>query len=125
MGIKLADIHDAKLRRRIDQADAEQNVRHVVGGLEAASPERNKVPPLVGTVKARRQRKGRVVVRVVIIACRARLLDDDGAIFAAKPIRDAVCASLGIDDADARIQFRYGQVQTDGDQGMIVRISVL
>jgi len=86
------------------------------------SPERNKVSALDGRGKERRQRKGRVVILVSIIALRRRLLDEDSAIFALKPLRDAIAASLGIDDADARIAWQYGQQTTKGEQGVIVRI---
>ena len=93
-----------------------------LGAVGARRPERNKVSALDGRGKERRQRTGRVVVCVTLIALRRRLLDEDSAIFALKPLRDAIAASLGIDDADARIAWQYGQQITKGEQGVIVRI---
>ncbi len=97
----------------------------VVGAVVANRPERNPVQALDGRGKERRQRKGCVVVRVVLITCRRRELDDDSATYALKPLRDAIAASLGLDDADARIEWNYGQQTTKGEQGVIVRIEVV
>ena len=93
-----------------------------VGGLLPEQPKRELLPAL-GSKKAKRDRsKGSVVVRVTIIRCGSRSLDDDNLSFAYKHFRDAISASLGIDDADKRICFEYGQVETKGRRGTIVRI---
>ena len=96
-----------------------------MGSVATRRPERNKVSALDGGGKERRQRKGSVVILVSIIALRRRLLDEDSAIFAAKPLRDAIAASLGLDDEDARIAWQYSQQITRGEQGVIVRIEAL
>lgn len=93
-----------------------------VGAVVAARPERNKVSPLGGTVKARRQRKGQVAIRVSFVVFRRRLLDDDSNVYSIKPLRDAVSATLSLDDADARIAFEYGQIVTRGECGVLVKI---
>lgn len=98
-----------------------------LGALEATRTERNKVQALDRSVKERRQRKGSVepCCRVLLIACRQRELDDDSNVYSLKPLRDAVAASFGIDDADARIRWEYGQVIVRGEQGVIVRIEAV
>ena len=65
--------------------------------------------------------------RVTLIQCRRRLLDaHDNLAFAVKPTVDAITAWLGFtDDADPRLQFEYGQQQTRGAEGLIVKIEML
>lgn len=95
-----------------------------VDSVGASRTKRNKISALDGRGKERRQRKGSVepCCRVLLVSCRHRELDDDSNIYSLKPLRDAIAASFGIDDADARIRFEYGQVITKGEQGVIVRI---
>lgn len=113
-------------RRLKDEERARQNLyeraNHSMGAVVRTRPQRNEISALDGAIKEQRQRKGRVAVRVTLIACRHRELDSDSAVFALKPLRDAVAASLGIDDADARIAWDYGQVVSRGEPGVIVRI---
>jgi len=99
--------------------------RSAVGAVATARSERNSVQTLDGTVKARRQRKGQVAIRVSFVVFRRRLLDDDSNVYSIKPLRDAVSNTLGLDDADARIAFEYSQHETKGEQGVIVRIEAL
>jgi len=98
---------------------------NAVGAGKITSPERNKVLPLVGAVKAQRQRTGQVVICVTFLACRHRELDSDSNVYSIKPLRDAVAATLGIDDADARVRWQYAQVQTRGQEGVLVRIETI
>lgn len=49
-------------------------------------------------------------------------MDDDNAIAGLKPLRDAIARMFGLDDADSRIRFEYGQCRTDGDEGTIVKL---
>lgn len=90
--------------------------------VEARRPERSQVSPLDGGIKERKAGKGSVVVRVTLISCRSRITDDDALAYSLKPLRDAISNSLGLDDADPRIKFEYGQLRTDGTQGVIVKI---
>jgi hypothetical protein len=53
------------------------------------------------------------------------LLDDDNLAGGFKPLRDAVAQRLGIDDADGRVRWEYGQVETRGPTGTIVKIQTL
>lgn len=64
-----------------------------------------------------------VVYRVSIISIRRKLVDaHDNLRAGAKPLVDAICASIGIDDGSNRISFEYGQV-LGTDVGTIVRIA--
>ena len=94
----------------------------VLGPVEARPTERAKVEALDGGVKQRKASKGSVAVRVVLVSCRHRLSDDDAVAASLKPCRDAVAASLGIDDGDARVRFECSQARTDGDQGVLVKV---
>ena len=51
--------------------------------------------------------------------------DDDNLIASIKPLRDAIAASIGIDDGDKRIAFQYQQLQTKGREGVLVHIEVI
>lgn len=60
---------------------------------------------------------------VTLISLRRRLLDDDNLVAGAKAIRDALAKHLGQDDAD--ISWEYHQEVTKGQEGTIVKISVI
>lgn len=62
---------------------------------------------------------------VTIVSFRRRLLDSDNHIAGCKPARDAIARTLGIDDGSEQVRWCYGQVQTDGEQGTIVKIEML
>lgn len=49
-------------------------------------------------------------VSIALIAVRKRLLDDDNLIAGFKHLRDEVARTLGVDDADSRLKWSYGQV---------------
>ncbi len=38
---------------------------------------------------------------------------------------DQIAASLGLDDADARIAWQYGQQTSKGEQGVVIRIEAI
>ena len=62
---------------------------------------------------------------VTLIGCRNRILDSDNFQSGCKGIRDAIARTFGLDDADDCIRWEYGQVRTDGIQGVIVKIERL
>ncbi|TSA41471.1 MAG: hypothetical protein D4R57_00560 [Verrucomicrobiales bacterium] len=64
-------------------------------------------------------------VVVSLIGLRARTLDDDNYVGACKHLRDAIAATLGIDDGDKRISWQYQQIQTRGREGVLVQIEVI
>jgi len=61
-------------------------------------------------------------VRVTLLAFRRRLQDSDNSIASMKPLRDEIAHWLGLDDADTRIAWEYGQQATRGSEGVAVRI---
>ena len=69
--------------------------------------------------------KNRVLVRVVLIALRRRILDDDNNVASFKPLRDTISRELGVDDGNPAIHFEYGQQPTDGEEGALVNIELL
>lgn len=117
--MKLSDLPthvQARIKRDNPEAFA-------LGGLPAAQPKYRgprAAPPENGlqTVWPRS-------VVVSLVCCRRRLLDDDNLSGGCKALRDAIAASLGIDDGDKRIRFEYHQVITTGRPGVIVKIEVL
>ena len=105
------------------QPDGSWSKRPPVGGLapKAQQPER---PRSLDSQKPRREkRKGRVAVFVSIIACRARETNEDNFIAGTKWLKDSIANTLGLDDADKRIRWEYGQCETRGEQGVIVKVT--
>lgn len=74
--------------------------------------------------KKREAIKDGVEYRVAIIALRKRLADADNNVASFKNVQDSIAATLGIDDGDPRIQWEYGQIQTNGEQGLLVKIEM-
>lgn len=65
-----------------------------------------------------------LAVRVSILSLRRRKVDEhDNLRTGAKPLVDAITASLGLlGDDDPRVEWEYGQVITSGQEGTIVKI---
>lgn len=126
MALKLETL-DAKLRARIQaQLDAEDAARSVgAADLRPVSPA---VAQPIGRpsapAHAGQSRRARRLV-VSLIGLRRRTLDDDNFNGACKHLRDAIAASLGIDDGDKRLCWQYQQLQTKGREGVLVRIEVI
>jgi hypothetical protein len=51
-----------------------------------------------------------------------RRMDPDNLAGAMKPIQDVVAEWLRVDDGDPRIRWEYGQVETRGECGVVVRM---
>lgn len=86
--------------------------------------------PLVGSVEAPKVRaknvaRSRPVLRVALIGLCSRELDDDNFANACKPLRDAIAEWLGMNDSRKNIRWTYGQCQTGGEEGVIVRIETI
>lgn len=96
-----------------------------VGGLLPTQPKRDTLPALDQKPKARRSGKVCVALRVTFVRFSSHLLDDDNLQAAYKGLRDGVAKSFGIDDADKRIRFEYGQCETRGATGTVVKIEQL
>jgi hypothetical protein len=93
-----------------------------LGAMDTSKRKRSADPALDKKPRGRQELAGGMVIRCSIITCRHRLLDDDNGIAGAKALRDAIAKMFGLDDADPRIKFEYGQCQTNGEQGTIVKI---
>lgn len=59
---------------------------------------------------------------VSLVACVSKLHDRDNLIGGFKPLRDAIAAHLGVNDADEVVAWEYGQCVSE-DSGTIVRIT--
>lgn len=67
-----------------------------------------------------------VAVCVEFVCFRKRLLDEgDNLPFSLKPLRDRVAASLGIDDADPRVTWKYHQFLTEHSPCVIVKMELI
>lgn len=97
-------------------------------GLVGALPDQERKPkPSVQSLGSKAPRpkrgKGKVAIVVTIIRCGAKELDDDNLRTGAKPLRDSIATSLGVDDADPRVRWEYGQIiGTNGSAGTIVKV---
>lgn len=93
-----------------------------MGAVEAEKPESDRR----GQKQDRQLAEGPfcVVVRCEITAYRRRLLDaHENHPYSFKHLVDAIAADLGVPDNDPRLVWRFHQVKTDGEEGVIVKIS--
>jgi hypothetical protein len=104
------------------QPDGSWSKRPPVGAVAPSVSQQAPLRPLEQGVQVRQKGKGGVEVVVSLVGFRRKELDDDGFIYACKPLRDAIAATLGLDDGDRRIRFEYSQLETRGEQGVIVKV---
>lgn len=93
-----------------------------VGSVSSAEPEpaaRRKRSP-----KDSSKSVGKECLVVSLVGFRQRLLDGDNFVGACKALRDAIANTLHVDDGDKRITWQYQQIQTCGDEGILVRIEL-
>jgi len=102
-----------------------KNDAQPVGGLGDTQRQCDPLPALEQGKKAQRGRKARVVICVKIISIRKREADLDNIVAGAKPLRDAIAKSLGVDDGHKRIRWEYDTVVTTGATGTQILISKL
>jgi hypothetical protein len=120
--MKLSEIKDPKLRAKILSIKSDTDFRPVAG-LPAAIGQRHVV---VKSPKGDANEKGIPRSVVVSFVCfRSRPCDDDNLQFGCKWIRDAIANSLNIDDGHKRFKWQYGQLQTNGPEGVSVTIQIL
>lgn len=96
---------------------------HLMGGVPATQPKRDGLDPVARANAIKKGGAGRVVVSLV--GFRRRALDDDNFVGACKHLRDAIAASLGLDDGDPRLRWEYSQHETRGAEGVMVKIQML
>lgn len=97
-----------------------RNPHLFMGGVERPFTQQNLARALDGKRPKRKGGKGSVVISLVRYG--RRHMDDDNLAGLFKPLRDAIAASLGVDDGDPRIKWEYGQIETRGHCGTAVRI---
>jgi len=93
-----------------------------VAGLGHTECQPVQVPALEQNPPHKRRRKARVCVLVEIIRFGRKRFDEDNLIAGGKPLRDAIARSLGTDDDDQRLCWRYDQVIGPGSTGTLIRI---
>lgn len=103
--------------------DGSWSKHNSVRAVEARQCKQPPVSPLDRGVQKRQKGKGSVEIIATLVSCRSRELDDDGNVAALKPLRDAIAETLGLDDADKRIRFEYGQVESKSEPGVLVKIT--
>lgn len=100
-------------------------IRPAILAVETIEPKRGSRPPLDSPRPKRKRGKGCVECIVTLIAVRKREADDDNNIASLKGCRDAITYTLGLDDGDGRLRWQYGQCETRGQEGVIVKIELL
>jgi hypothetical protein len=99
--------------------------RDSVGAIPASVAKPHQTQALDGHRKGGKKDKGGVRVVVTIIAVRKRPADDDGVVSSYKSLRDCIAKELCIDDGDSRIRFEYGQIETRGQVGTLIKIEMI
>lgn len=94
-----------------------------VCALPATQPEPDRRRNDASADALQKRGAGRLVISLV--GHRTRILDDDNFVGGCKWLRDAIAASLGIDDGDPRVRWQYSQQPTQGTEGVTVSIEVL
>lgn len=97
-----------------------------LGAGETPKREPRAQPALVRHVSRKQARAARVEVVVSLVVCQRTLFDSDNAVSGGtKALRDAIAESLGCDDGDKRLRWEYGQLQTSGEPGVMVKMQRL
>lgn len=127
MSLKLSELNES-LRARIEAqlaAEDAQAKRNDVRRVEAYQSQQAATQTLVRRLSQCPRRETRLVCVVSLVAVLRKPFDDDNLVASLKPLRDAISASLVIDDGDKRIRFQYGQMPTQGREGVLVHIEVI
>lgn len=96
-----------------------------VGGLGTPKLQHNPRPPLGHSSKKQKGGKRGLVAVITIIKCGPGCADDDNIGTGAKPLRDAIATSLGVDDGDKRLRWQYRGLDSSGPTGTLVIIQRL
>lgn len=96
-----------------------------VGRVEDPQRKPHKVPALDARAEAHPGGQRGLVVVVTFIHCSVSEIDEDNLVSGAKPLRDSVAASLGVDDRDRRIKWEYRQCIGEGPEGTLVKINTI
>jgi hypothetical protein len=98
-----------------------------LGGLVPTEPQQDNRKTLAAksqtsTGRPRSMGKRRPFLRVGLIRISRGTLDSDNLRGSLKPLRDAIAASLCEDDNDRNIRWDYGQLESTGKPGVIVKM---
>lgn len=93
-----------------------------VGAVAPSQPKPGGLSPAPATDAL--EKRGSFSLVVSLVSFRRKLLDDDNLSGSCKHLRDAISASLGLDDGDRRIRWEYGQVESRGKTGVAVKIEL-
>lgn len=91
-----------------------------LGAVARTESKQNVARPLDRSGQARNKSKVRICVSFVRFG--GRSLDSDNLAGAFKHGRDFIARMLGVDDADPRLRWQYGQCETHGETGTLVVI---
>lgn len=117
-----ADLRRVQKRYRLSPGIIALN-SDTVGAVVAQKQQPPPEAALVEKLPRRCERQGSVGYRVLVVACRSSLCDDDNSRAGYKALQDAIAATLGIDDGRRdRISFEYQQITTATDEGTLVKI---
>lgn len=95
-----------------------------VAQLETSKPKCDPIQPLDDHKPNGEASAQSLGFRVVFTLHTQRTWDDDNLVFAFKSARDAVAKTIGLDDNDPRIEWRYHQI-IDRHQGVAVKITAI
>jgi hypothetical protein len=99
---------------------------HIFGvrSVQAEKPKHNADKALARTSQKCTPVAQGLAICVSLVVLSRRLMDSDNLSGSCKSLRDAIAASLGIDDGDEAVTWEYGQMRTDGEQGVLVKIQL-
>lgn len=112
-----------RLPNHVSESIKRRNPSLFLGRLDSQVAQPDNWNPLVKDSPAPKKGTSSLVYRVVLVAHRKRLVDSDNNVASLKNLRDCIAETLRIDDGDdERLSWTYGQVKTDGKQGVCVTI---
>jgi hypothetical protein len=92
--------------------------------VETKKPKSTPAPPLASGSQEHKGSTGGMEGVITFTAHLRRVLDDDNLAGSIKPLRDAIARSLGIDDGDKSVRWEYGQIETRGTEGVLVKLEL-
>lgn len=93
--------------------------------VEARQPEPIPAQTLARIPSHHKKRVGGERLIITLVALRRRYVDDDNNVSSLKPLRDAIACNFSIDDGDPKLRWEYGQSETKGEEGVIVKLEAL
>lgn len=91
-----------------------------VGAVVGSKPQPNAARALERASKTCQASPCSVIISLIRFG--RRNCDSDNLAAAFKGMRDGIATRLGVDDADSRLRWQYGQCETQGETGTLVVI---